>query len=319
MTCRLRLSDEIHGNLASTLRTHAAKLLQTLPRELRDRIYEQLYTNFGVDPTNGMPHYIETNPVWIRKRTDFSGHPHPLKRDLYMFLSARHVGPVVAAEAAEVMYSSNTFAITNGEADEFLETDHYGSGLLPKDVVQSLAILIDTASVFEMYSEDMDDDKFEDRHRPGAMDRMTMELPARMPKLKSIELHIADGYPYGGDGALDLRYQSRVVFTLKALGVKVVVKRCTDEEQEHTEFRQLWSRCRDISEYFDQPTEEDRLVIAEYERNMPRSNYDEYNPRNHRSWQAPTSPKSWFRIKLREHYEVYKTRAGNQTELAPQS
>lgn len=125
-----------HEDVARTLKVQAQKL-QQLPREMMLAVLEKLYVHDEPIPIDS---------TRIGNKTIFM-----MPEDESMYLSAMHVGEKVASEAAKVFYKCNTFLFQprtmpridrKGEEwlDEFFDTDHYKSGVIPRPFVRSMEI-----------------------------------------------------------------------------------------------------------------------------------------------------------------------------------
>lgn len=282
-------------------------------------VYEHLYTSFdNCLPAGDKACYLETRPHWLRERPDFSGHPYLLPRDRALYLSAFHVGSTIAAEAAEIMYSKNVFVISyHGPGlRSFFETDHFASGILPKHVIRHIALYPESTGTYNRYNEACCDFRFEVDYADECEARWHLELLRALPALRRVEFHLLTGFGLRDDDddrELDLRGLAPVVFELRKCGRRVVVRRYADRcvDVDRRSYRHLCGPSRDISKFFDRPTNRDRKIVAAYKRSSACRN-GFLGHRNHRRvWQLNSSPRSWLRVKLRQHYVIYKRlRAG---------
>lgn len=117
-------------SVAEMLREDSVALLR-LPRELRNEILGYLYT----DSTPG-------HPIWWENHVDVTDPQfRALPDDPYCYMNASIVDPQIAIETATVFYSTNYFEVPPDDNEELvwiLDTDHYGSGVAPKDVLTRL-------------------------------------------------------------------------------------------------------------------------------------------------------------------------------------
>jgi hypothetical protein len=126
---------------------------------MRDAIFEQLYCS----ETPISPEISRFGPKTLFK----------MPNDPALYMSQRHVGLVIAEEAAEIFYSQNTFdfgykyldantynrswvgyRLQNASQrsqemyDLFLDSDHYGSGVRPRDFVRKVRVFVPNTSPF---------------------------------------------------------------------------------------------------------------------------------------------------------------------------
>jgi hypothetical protein len=125
-----------HEQVANTLRQKAQALL-VLPREMRDAVLEQIYA--------------QTEPIIMTWKKYGHSHYFTMPKDIALYMSSLHVGEDLAREAAEMFYKQNKFSFVYGDhhvdgmttcnhwnraqMEAWFNTDHYGSGLTPKDVI----------------------------------------------------------------------------------------------------------------------------------------------------------------------------------------
>lgn len=118
--------------ISAVLRAESRKLF-VLPLELRQKIYGYLYTR------------SETAVVRL-DYPDCDVRHSLLPSDPFFYLNASIVDATIAAEAAGVLYDTNTFNIFVASnfyvPSRFLRTDHFGSGVVPKDVIRRLHLTL---------------------------------------------------------------------------------------------------------------------------------------------------------------------------------
>jgi hypothetical protein len=125
---------------------------------MRDAIFEQLYRS----ETPISPEFSRIGPKTLFK----------MPKDPALYMSQRHVGPAIAEEAAEIFYSQNTFEFgsdyldydnysrqwgwehrspretvkwTQDQYNLFLNSDLYGSGVRPRDLIRKVRIFLPNA------------------------------------------------------------------------------------------------------------------------------------------------------------------------------
>jgi hypothetical protein len=142
LEARLAELESGHDAIARKLQ-FKAQALGGLPREMRDAIYEQLYRS----KTPVLPEMLRFGPKTLFK----------MPTDSALYMSQRHVGPVIAEEAAEIFYTQNTFGFGGGRTvqstlqwcrdkyDLFLDSDHYESGVRPRDLIRKLHVVLSSA------------------------------------------------------------------------------------------------------------------------------------------------------------------------------
>ena len=117
---------------------------------MRDAIFEQIYL------------HKESVKVSVSRHGDHIIFNMP--KDTALYMSALHVGEDLAREAAEVFYKQNVFSFIRGsfyraygydtgfsvwdqaQVDQWFSTDHYGSGICPKDCIRHLSLHFDRIS-----------------------------------------------------------------------------------------------------------------------------------------------------------------------------
>lgn len=116
---------------------------------MRDAIFEQIYVQQDPVPISWSRH----GPHWVFK----------MPKDPALYMSSLHVGEHLAREASEIFYKRNVFTFVFGspqyfrdlnpgllwsqiQLDDWFNTDHYGSGITPKDMVRNLDIRMDRSS-----------------------------------------------------------------------------------------------------------------------------------------------------------------------------
>ncbi|KAJ9637863.1 hypothetical protein H2201_006764 [Coniosporium apollinis] len=319
----MRSLQHVHEHLATIMRNEAAKLF-ILPREVRDIVYEHLYS--------------EHKPIRVGKRNEWS-YPRSARRwpeygllplDTAGLMSSYHVGAQIAMEAAMVFYSTNTFHIEDlKHTAEFLNTDQYGVGILPRDHVRKLSLpesipdrwihklrcqRIRLQTLEDVLPDSELEDQYEDwlarkrlslgrklaRKSQWRTDsRSLLEPLCHMPRLQAVEARVwgRDCWP---DEILDLPLEERryspLFIRLRQNGVKlkleqyeVVYDHSSDGGYETSEVS------NDISSWFDEPTDTDRAFVKKSEQNAS----------------APVRRDArWARVKLYEHFQLYKSRRG---------
>lgn len=150
LEARLTKLEAGHDDIAKSLQIKA-QALGALPREMRDAIFAQLYRSENT---------ISPEISRVGPKTFFE-----MPKDPALYMSQRHVREVIAGEAGEVFYAQNTFLFGFGYSiycnpndvwdsndlkaslrwslskyDLFFDTDHYQSGLRPRDFIRKVSV-----------------------------------------------------------------------------------------------------------------------------------------------------------------------------------
>jgi hypothetical protein len=323
-----------HGNIAKTL-TVKARAFAVLPREMRDAVFEKLY--------------IHENPITVYWTRVGNSTNYNMLKDDALYLSKLHVGPEIAAEAAEVFYKYNTFAFNNAivnswlnerwephsdwtrpKFEEWFDTDHYGSGMVPRGAVRKISVHLQDSTKFgfdnrtwELPHRTMVRNhlKFESAYyRSGAGTAYQFEHRAQLEYWLNLEglqeLTLAAPVQRENTDQL-LRLLSPFVRQLKAKGIKVVIITVG-----------IWGAqvSKDVSEFFDSPSEED---YRRFEESTGRSGVfeldDESDPvaawwtwskeKEFDLYDAETVDPGFVRVWLHQHYQVYRFYQRHKTLL----
>ncbi|KAF2462960.1 uncharacterized protein BDR25DRAFT_363293 [Lindgomyces ingoldianus] len=291
---RARLVHELHAleagwrNISAVLRTESQKLF-ILPRELREEIYGYLYT---LD----YPFVLTYPDIDIRRSM--------LRRDPFLYLHANIVDPVIAAEAAQIMYNSNVFEISSqipNQVLHFLRTDHYGSGVLPRDVIRRMHLSTQATLTFGGVRHEVLE--IQQRSKPWSVvtrryttRRWMLMALLEMQQLRILNLELV----CRNSNVYEYREISPTLKMLKERGV--VVKVCAVADMVDG-----WRE--DISEYFDTPSERDVEVMVRDGIIGPEHPVVDEDPDD---WTDDLFPREWspsrWRVFLEEHYKVFKRR-----------
>ncbi|KAF2428894.1 hypothetical protein EJ08DRAFT_314828 [Tothia fuscella] len=329
-----------HEEVAEKIRLQA-RALTVMPRELRDAIFEQLYT---------YEKPIEFSWSRVGETTVF-----PMPKDEALYLSELHVGPQIALEAAKIFYKSNVFAFrsdndlmctewlnpriakapwTQEKFNQWTQTDHYGSGIVPSDIVRKLSIHMCSSTEYGLCAFQHTTD--------GAF-----ETAAHLHYEKILNKHIADnagwGYVYN---AWNHREQLQYMLTLDSLR-EVYIDTPTQKSNADQFFRlispyvfqlrekgvKVFVKCKresdapkDVSHFFDTPTPEDHIQF-ECIAGRPRINIPEMDTDPTVLWWAlskeqfrssydwETVEAGFVRVWLQEHYDVFKFYQRHQSLL----
>ncbi|OCK81566.1 hypothetical protein K432DRAFT_381209 [Lepidopterella palustris CBS 459.81] len=251
------------GKISVVLREESIKLY-ALPREIRDRIYEYLYT--------------VNRPIRLAfPDTDVNGRMLP--RDPYMYMNATIIDPGIAVEAAKICYQENLFefmASFSSHASRFLTTDHYSSGIVPRDVIRRLHVGIGGSHRY-FYEGEVHEDfekmlREQQRFHPDLYSHRSLFEPIMsISDLRVLEFTISD-WGWSERSPPALRTIAPLFRILREKGVKMMVRLKHEhgyydwrEEEVGKDFRK--TKCRpgdicDISNYFLQPTEKEQGLLG---------------------------------------------------------
>ncbi|KAF2190427.1 hypothetical protein K469DRAFT_697697 [Zopfia rhizophila CBS 207.26] len=259
----LQVLESGWAKIVPIIRSQSLQLL-VLPRELREKIYSYLYTKSETI-------CLEYPDIDVRRSM--------LPRDPYLYLNASISDPTIAAEAARVLYDSNTFEVFNcDEVNDFLATDHYGSRVLPRDILRRIHMSVSIWGLKPSVSSHID---YEEQFR------------------KYVRRYGGYGYGYAYartnpavDAAIELRRLSPLIKILRSnnMAVKFMLER--DSPRPHKV---------DISKWFEEPSIEDleavqrdgKLRIPEYRMGLEIPGQPEPTP-------------AQYRVFLDEHYRVFR-------------
>ncbi|ORY07941.1 hypothetical protein BCR34DRAFT_603740 [Clohesyomyces aquaticus] len=272
---KLRALESGWARIAPVLRSESAKLL-CLPRELREKVYGYLYTR-------SKPVYLELPDIDVRRSM--------LPRDPFLYLHADIVDPQIAAEAAQVMYDTNTFDMgLTSQFANFLQTDHYGSGIIPSDVIRRIKLRMNC--YWQRYAR-CSHEEFE-RGVRGAWEK-NREARAGfvglvgMHQLCVLELYVTSS----GSSGEDCRDFSAFLKLLKEKGVVVrVFERLDWGQNDSVEYG-------DVSSKYDTPSQADYDEFA-------RSELAHASPRDLYEYMTRVEEPGHCRVFLEKHYQVFK-------------
>jgi hypothetical protein len=305
-----------------------AQAFMALPREMRDAILEQLYC-FKTP--------ILTEISRIGTRTIFK-----MPRDPALYMSQRHVGSL-AEEAAEIFYSQNTFDFssqpfkcdshteywewlnrfdrvgwTASRYELFLNSDHYGSGVHPRDLIRKAHIFLANTcrsslheGAFRFEYETLVDHPrqiiFERQHSKWLdeaiykgnahfADREHLQYFLGFSGLQELTITICVPLILGKSSFDSIcRLISPIVRQLKDRQIKVKVMNCFNQNNHQPEM--IYSRDieQDLSCFFDDPSPED---FAKFYQNHPAPIFifdKKADPLE--SWWTWTKTKDWDMVK----------------------
>lgn len=254
--------------IAPVLRAESQKLFK-LPRELRDVIYGYLYTrqhNIGLDLPD----------IDVRRSM--------LPRDRVFYLNAALVHPQIAAEAALVLYNTNSFVLRdrlywneNNFLSQFLRTDHFGSGILPKDIIRRLSITMNFTLSIDApppVAYENEHCRNEDGHNRTNTDRSRLASVLEMKQLQLLHIKLGNNFVTdSSDLKIEYRGLAPIIRMLKQRGVavRVTIGLAEFTHLEGEENGVDWKyREVDVSEMFDELKELDlqashQLMGAEME------------------------------------------------------
>ncbi|TKA64731.1 hypothetical protein B0A49_13002, partial [Cryomyces minteri] len=146
----LKQKDQEHRDYASeylsVVKADVEKFL-TLPRELRDEIYKGMYVQRKRIKVSC------DRDLWKPSAEDITKYPN-WPEDTSRYLNQDFVGKQVAREAAKVFYGHNCFVVEDARLmEDFGEHDYYNSGVLPREYIRHLAVVLDQKWTWQETSE----------------------------------------------------------------------------------------------------------------------------------------------------------------------
>ncbi|KAF1996210.1 hypothetical protein P154DRAFT_580138 [Amniculicola lignicola CBS 123094] len=275
---KLEMLEKGWVGIAASLRAESEKLF-ALPREIREKIYSYLYTR-----PQPKENYFELEFPDIDVRHSM------LPRDPFLYLHANIIDPAIAAEAAQVMYDTNNFRAVIGYSHQpfaqFLRTDHYGSGVVPRDIIRRMHMTLDKGIYTPRYVKELSHKEFEACDYNGR-DRIrgSVSTLLEMSQLRLLHLHIINFYA----SPKVVRNVSPIIKRLVENGVRVRVR--GDAEN-----RIPWGK--ELEKAFEEPSALEREEVAK-EGGLRDS---EFGPDGK---EIVPSLAQW-RTHLSEHYVVWK-------------
>ncbi|KAF2836076.1 hypothetical protein M501DRAFT_1019289 [Patellaria atrata CBS 101060] len=290
-----------------------ANSILVLPREIRNKIYEELYP-VG-DPIPLINKQVSISRVGHEDshyRYILNDEEFPI--DPWRCLCAEYVGEQIASETAEWFYSSNTFriGIQHREAfKELMEHDAYGSNIRPGDFIRRIQLDIAQYWQYDFSWQSappsLDFEMF-GSEEPWTLARNQLRkdikevLSAFTKRTLHVELYV---HRMGECTQVELRDFSPIVFGLLDEGstVKVFLVR-------HRQFKcRIWPGMRPSC-----PCTSTTMDITELYRTVSEEDENMYYGSEYPVHLNQVENKAWARAFLREHYLMYSAepKNGNQ-------
>ncbi|KAF2870883.1 hypothetical protein BDV95DRAFT_595555 [Massariosphaeria phaeospora] len=250
----LQLLRDKWREIALRLREESRKLF-VLPRELRDSIYALLYT-YRV-PVKDVYYTRDSVPRVV------------LRRDPYLYLNASVVDPVIASEAAQMVFFANKFnVIAHSGAkmmynflSHFLHTDHFASTIKPSQTfLRQLTVTFPGRDLYHPTYPDFEQGrplskkaKYRIQKRKNTPCHLDSLLD--LPHLEHLTLQLTNINTFGW-AHVEYRDIAPTIKTLKRRGVRARVLALGEN---------WWNKRRestDVSDLFDDPSQEDGIAFG---------------------------------------------------------
>jgi hypothetical protein len=313
-----------HEEVANKLQLKA-KALAALPREMRDAIFEQLY--------------IQDHPIEVKSSRIGDNVVFQMPKDKALYLSKWHVGPQVASEAAIIFYKYNTFVfnseigcsygrgridITAEKLEQWLDTDHFASGMTPRGMVRKIKIHLRGGNHYFLNTTTWDGTtpkipghaKFESQVDENRIVHNEFDQRGQLDYLSKIEgLHEICIVVLKETGLCDQlnRLISPCIRQIRENGTNVVVQRvhCVTDWEENP------SEDKVVTHFFDEPSADDYKTFEEITGRGKTHNPNKYEDPMLAWWDWAKEKKDYdlyhsesvnpafVRVWLQEHFEAY--------------